>query len=53
MDSKVGDIMKVLVIMIFSGMICECMEVGEGVGYRVGNVSEYKLLKTYNRSKLY
>lgn len=30
-----------------------CNEWTEGIGYRIGNVTDYKLLKTYNKSKLY
>jgi hypothetical protein len=45
-------IIEVLIMAISISYMSECKE-PEGVGYRIGNVSEYKLLRTYGKSKLY
>lgn len=43
---------KILTLLTFVHLTT-CSEWKAGIGYRIGNATDYKLLNTYNKSKLY
>lgn len=47
------EIITKLLPLIWLVYLSSCNQWMEGIGYRIGNVTGYQLVKTYNKSKLY